>query len=420
MKKNNYLVFMTISLVLTASFLGCQKEVAVTSVELYTSSLALLVGESRTLSTNVSPKTATNKEVIWSSTQTDVASVNAAGIISAKAGGTTTITATTIDGGFSASCHVTVITEIAITSIELDKSLLTLLVGESETLLATVAPKTATNKDIIWSSTDTDVASIDAAGTISAKATGTTTITVTAIGGSFSASCRLTVATTVLWGLGENITDAQSNNVSYEWYIDQGNTGVYSSANCGPSSVTMAIKWSNQNFTKTAEDARNTYQPDGGWWYTYDIINYLTNNQTPHYVAQILNASHLTSQLDNGNIAILCLDMYYVRHNSLADHEWRIDKFYYTGSPKAGHFIVVKGYKIVDGIIWFEVYDPWSTGQKYIDGSLKGRNRYYRAEDIILATSVWWKFMIVINNPTATRTKAMEIDPSTIVHQWGG
>ena len=313
--------------------------------------------------------------------------------------------------------------EVAVTNVTLDKKSLALLVGESETLLATVLPKTATNKEIMWSSADPDIASINADGTISAKAVGTTTITATAIDGGLSASCRVIVVLTTefrIWGLGENLTDAQSNNVSYEWYIDQGNTGVHSYVNCGPASVTMAIKWSNQNFTKTTEDARKTRLPNGGWWYTDDIINYLNSNQTSHFTAALTNTGQIVSQLNSGNIAILCLDAYYIRYSQTYP-EWRTDKFYVTENPEWGHFIVVKGYKIVDDIIWFEVYDPWSLNVKYLDGSFKGRDRYYRGEDIIRATNVWWKYMIVINS-TVTRAKAIdviEIDPSTIVHQWG-
>ena len=309
--------------------------------------------------------------------------------------------------------------DVAVTSVTLDQELRTLLVGENETLLATVSPKTATNKTIMWSSANTNIASVNATGTVTARAVGSTTITATSADGGITATCHITVYTTEyhLWGLGEKLTQARSNNVNYEWYIDQVNTGTYSYSNCGPASVTMAIKWANPNFTGTAEGARNTYRSDGGWWYTSDIMNYLTANNTS-FSTYTFTPTSLVSLLNSGNIAILCLDMYYVRH--LSEPAWyRIDKFYVTENPEWGHFIVVKGYKIVDGIIWFEVYDPWSLNVTYSDGSLKGRDRYYRGEDIILATDVWWKYMIVINTPASTRTKAIEIDPSTIVHQWG-
>jgi len=304
-------------------------------------------------------------------------------------------------------------------TVTLNKVWLDLFVGYSETLIASVYPE---NTTITWTSSNNSVASINTEGRILAKAVGTTIITAT-VDGNSSATCQVTVTASTsehgLWGLGKNLTGEHSNNVSYEWYIDQINTGTYSYVNCGPACVTMSIKWSNPNFTKTTENARNTYRPNGGWWYTSDIINYLNDNHTSHYVSSLANATSLINQLKDGNIAILCLDMYYVRYHT-KDPEWHIDKFYSTTSPEWGHFIVVKGYKIVDDIIWFEVYDPWSLNVRYSDGSLKGRDRYYRSEDIIKATNVWWKYMIVVNNPAYPVAHSKEaIDPSTIIHQWG-
>ena len=51
------------------------------------------------------------------------------------------------------------------------------------------------------------------------------------------------------YGLGKTLADEVSNDVDYEWYLDQFNTGEHSLLNCGPTSVTMAIKWFDQNFT---------------------------------------------------------------------------------------------------------------------------------------------------------------------------
>ena len=246
-------------------------------------------------------------------------------------------------------------------------------------------------------------------------------LTVKNNGGSSTSSQNITLPPLTFgrqYGLGRNTTNEGSNNVNHEWYIDQVNTGQYSYDNCGPTCATMAIKWSNQYFSKTVEDARNTYLPQGGWWYTSNIIDYLTDNHTAHYVTSLTQTSHLRNQLDNGNIAILCLDIYYVRTH-LGKPEWRIDKYYSTYAKDAGHFIIVKGYKIVDGIVWLEVYDPWSLGVKYNNGTLKGIDRYYRGEDIIKATDVWWKYMIVVNNPATPSVRSQAIDPSTIVHQRG-
>ena len=95
------------------------------------------------------------------------------------------------------------------------------------------------------------------------------------------------------WGLGENLTAEHSNDVGYEWYIDQGNTGQHAHENCGPACATMAIKWVDPTFTGITEDARNTYLPEGGQWHTSDIRNYLNDYNISNYVTTLSDADDL-------------------------------------------------------------------------------------------------------------------------------
>ena len=189
------------------------------------------------------------------------------------------------------------------------------------------------------------------------------------------------------YGLGKNLESEWSNNVDYEWYIDQTTTGQYGSTNCGPSCATMAIKWANPDFTKTVEDARNAFPiifPSTGWT-KYFMTSYLTDNQTANKKMYFLDTDNLKKQIDNGSIVILSLDMHYIRYMDISKPEFRIDGFIPYNMKGWYHAIIVKGYKIVDGILWFEVYDPYSSGYRYNDGALKGRDRYYRSEDITSA-----------------------------------
>jgi len=217
------------------------------------------------------------------------------------------------------------------------------------------------------------------------------------------------------WGLGRDLEAEQSNNVDYEWYMDQMNTGVHSYVNCGPTSVTMALKWFDEEFSGTPEDARNTYVSSGGWWYTSDIINYLNLYSANNYTIYLSDLDLLMDELDNGNILILCLDMFYIRSSTV--DEWHIDKFYATNSEGWGHFIVIKGYKIVDGNILYEAYDPYCFGVSYPDQTLKGKDRYYRSEDLDIATNIWWDNAIVISKSTDKSTNAVDINK--IEHNFG-
>ena len=83
-------------------------------------------------------------------------------------------------------------TTVAVTGVSLDKETETMTVGGTLTLTATIEPTGATNKQLNWVSSVPSVATVSN-GTITAKAAGTTKITVTTVDGSFSAECNITV-----------------------------------------------------------------------------------------------------------------------------------------------------------------------------------------------------------------------------------
>ena len=174
------------------------------SISLDKTTLSLTsVDQTSQLTATVLPANATNKSVTWTSSNTSVATVDANGVVTAKANGTATITATTVDGtNLSATCQVAVNipTEIKATSISLDKTTLSLSsVGQTSQLTATVLPTNATNKSVTWTSSNTSVATVDANGLVTAKANGTATITATTTDGSNkSATCSVTVSAPIL------------------------------------------------------------------------------------------------------------------------------------------------------------------------------------------------------------------------------
>jgi uncharacterized protein YjdB len=164
--------------------------IAVTGVSLNKTALQLKAGENETLIATIRPTDATNKNVTWTSSDTDVASVHD-GLVTAKKAGTAVITVITEDGNFTAVCAVTVTQPV--TGVELNKSSLTLQVGESEGLLAAVLPDDATNKQVVWTSSNSSVASVSQNGAVTALKVGTAVITVTTADGGFTATCAVTV-----------------------------------------------------------------------------------------------------------------------------------------------------------------------------------------------------------------------------------
>ena len=171
-----------------------EKKIEITEVLLNKYAETLTEGDTITLSAEVLPYDTTySKNVSWSSSNEAVATVSADGTVTAKSAGTAVITATT-ENGKTASCTITVEKKlIPITEVYLDKSSATLTEGDTATLTATVLPENTTySKDVSWSSNNSEVAAVDANGTVTAKSVGTTIITATSENGK-SASCTITV-----------------------------------------------------------------------------------------------------------------------------------------------------------------------------------------------------------------------------------
>ena len=167
--------------------------VPVQSVGLNKTELALEVGKTGTLEAIVEPSDATNKNVTWSSSNPEFATVDN-GVVTAVSAGEAIITVTTEDGAKTATCKVTVNAPqtVPVTGVTLDKTSLDLKTGDNTTLTATVNPESATNKDVTWISDKPEIAAVEG-GTVTAKAAGTAIIAVTTIDGGKIATCKVTV-----------------------------------------------------------------------------------------------------------------------------------------------------------------------------------------------------------------------------------
>ena len=174
------------------------EKVPVTSVEITTvEGMALGVNGTTSLEYKISPENATNKEVTWSSSDTSVATVSADGTITGLKEGTTTITVTSKDNTGATDTYSLTVEVVHVDRVSLDKTTLKMEVGDTETLVATVLPGTAGNKAVIWSSSDSDVVSVSN-GVVTAKGLGSSTVTVTTVDGSKTATCTVVVQKTQL------------------------------------------------------------------------------------------------------------------------------------------------------------------------------------------------------------------------------
>ncbi len=139
-------------------------------------------GTSGTLTAQVGSETATNKEIVWTSSNYDICSVDGKGNLIAGVPGTAVITATAADGsGVSDSCIVRVVNPV--TAITIEPSTVRLLVGESQIVNAIIYPEDASIKDVTWESSDENIAVVDEAGEIFALSPGKCKVTATSTDG---------------------------------------------------------------------------------------------------------------------------------------------------------------------------------------------------------------------------------------------
>ncbi len=157
--------------------------------------LTLKPGEKTTLVATLGPDNE-KVELIWSSSDESIATVDENGVVTALKEGKVTITAKTKDGKYTATCELTVSEEkIAVTGVQFSKKTLSMYTGSTLRLAnyVTINPTNASNKGLIWSSSNTSVASVNSRGVVTAKKAGTVTITVKTADGEFTATVTITI-----------------------------------------------------------------------------------------------------------------------------------------------------------------------------------------------------------------------------------
>jgi len=169
----------------------------VTNIQLNETSTSILKGSSRQLSVTLTPNDASNKGIIWRSSNTKVATVDTSGRVTGKKAGNTVVTATSVDGGKTASCSVRVNNVVAVKSVALSKKTLKLDGGQSTVLTANIKPSNATDKSVSWKSSNTGIATVDATGKVDAVKEGKVTISATSNSGKKTGKCTVSVVSPV-------------------------------------------------------------------------------------------------------------------------------------------------------------------------------------------------------------------------------
>ena len=169
--------------------------VAVTGVMLNKTETTILEGSSETLVATVLPENATNRNVSWKSSDEAVATVDANGKVTGVKAGEAVITVTTEDGKKTNTCKVTVKSNtVNVRGVVLNKTSISIPIGEDETLAAKVLPENATNQNVTWSCKNPEIASVDANGKVTGIKAGMTIVTVTTEDGGKTADCAVNVS----------------------------------------------------------------------------------------------------------------------------------------------------------------------------------------------------------------------------------
>ena len=293
---------------------SCTVSVTEVSISLSQSNLSLISGESQNLTASTTPS---GHSVTWSSSNTNVATVSG-GRVTAVSGGSATITAEINYNGrsYTATCRVTVTAP----SISLSKTSLSMTVGDSETLTATVSPS---GRSVTWSSSNTSVATVSG-GRVTAVGGGSATITaeINYSGRSYTATCRVTVTApsislsktslSMTVGDSETLTATVSpSGRSVTW--SSSNTSVATVSNgkvmavgSGSATITAEIYYNGRSYTATCQvtvSSRGTY----GYSIFLDKSTYVKDEKFNIYVqldtsASYVNKVQLVCTNENGEV----------------------------------------------------------------------------------------------------------------------
>ena len=172
------------------------RKIPVEGVSVAPASATLARGESLQLSVSVSPADATDKSVVWQSSDSGIASVDKNGLVTAQGAGSAVISAITNDCGKKAYCGITVF--VPVTGVTLSAQSLSLVEGDTETLVATVLPEDATDRSVTWVSSDASVVNVSSDGVVTALKVGSAQISVVTGDGGFKAFCNVSVSPKVI------------------------------------------------------------------------------------------------------------------------------------------------------------------------------------------------------------------------------
>ncbi len=196
-------------------------------------------GDPVQLIATITPADATNKNLIWESSNNNILIVDSEGFVTGLNPGTANIIVTTEDQNKKDTCAVTVI--FSVKNVTLSPSMANIMEGETQQLTAILTPANATNQNVSWSSSDEAIATVDNNGLVTAVAEGDAIITVTTEDGNLTATCAVHVETFIAV-TGVNIDPATAT-------IIEGNTQQLTASLTPENATNQNVSWSSSDET---------------------------------------------------------------------------------------------------------------------------------------------------------------------------
>lgn len=193
-----------------------------TKIELDKSEHEMNVRDTMKLSVSFTPRNASMPYVIWSSSDESVAVVDAYGNVTAKAGGTATITARAVgEGNVSASCSIST-ENVPLTGMVIEETTVNMVKDKEYSLTIVFSPENATNRNINWTSDNEDIVRVSEDGVLLAVGTGTATVTGVTEEGKYTDSVVVTVTETIAQG---TLDGGMVWKISYDGNLTVSGTG---------------------------------------------------------------------------------------------------------------------------------------------------------------------------------------------------
>ena len=167
----------------------------ITSINFTQENISIKKGSKQKLVLVIKPSSLSTSKLTWTSSDESIATVDSNGVVTGIKNGKVTITVTS-SNGISSTCVVNVVDEtIKVNKIVLSLESLSLSAGTMEQLVAKIEPENATERELIWSSSDPSIATVDSSGRITGIKAGTVTITAKTLDGKTKANITIIVIT---------------------------------------------------------------------------------------------------------------------------------------------------------------------------------------------------------------------------------